>query len=62
MARKAQIPNCSEKDRLTLVEWANSRSLEWRLVERARIIIKLLDGLPVNKVADELGTGQNTVI
>ena len=36
--QKAQIPYCPERDRLTLAEWANSISLEWRLVERARII------------------------
>jgi transposase len=62
MARKALIPVSSENDRLTLAEWAASRSLEWRLVERAKIVSKLLDGQLVNKVAQEHGTGQNTVI
>ena len=62
MPRKAPIPCCSEKDRQTLAEWANSRSIEWRLVERAKIINKLLDGEQVNKVASTLGTSQNTVI
>ncbi|KAA0242961.1 MAG: IS630 family transposase, partial [Candidatus Brocadia sp. AMX2] len=42
MPRKAPIPCCSEKDRQTLAEWANSRSIEWRLVERAKIINMLL--------------------
>lgn len=44
MARKAPIPYCSENDRQTFSEWVNGRSVEWRLVERARIINKLLDG------------------
>jgi transposase len=62
MARKARIPVCTEADRIILMEWSNSRSIEWRLVGRARIIMQLLDGIPVNKVAQALGTGQNTVI
>ena len=62
MARKALIPICAEADRLILAEWASSRSIEWRLVERARIIMQLLDGIPVNKVALAVGAGQNTVI
>jgi transposase len=62
MARKAQIPVCTENDRRALSALANSRSLEWRLVERARIVRMLLDGEPVKKVALEFGAGQNTVI
>lgn len=62
MPRKAPIPYCSEKDRQVLAEWASSRSMEWRLVERARIINRLLDGEQVNKVAHDFGTSQNTVI
>ena len=62
MPRKARTFDCSEKDRLVLAEWEASRSLEWRLVERARIITKLLNNEPVHKVANDLNTGQNTVI
>jgi transposase len=36
--------------------------MEWRLVERARIINKLLDGEQVQKVARDIETSQNTVI
>ncbi len=50
MPRKAPIPCCSEKDRQILAEWANSRSTEWRLVERAKIINMLLAGEQVNPV------------
>ncbi|MCF6150194.1 MAG: IS630 family transposase, partial [Candidatus Kuenenia sp.] len=51
MSRKAPIPCCSEEDRQTLAEWSNSRSMEWRFVERAKIINMLLEGEQVNKVA-----------
>ncbi len=62
MSRKPQIPVCSEDDRRTLADWANSRSIEWRLVERAKMITKILDGMPIREIAQTLGTGQNTVI
>ena len=62
MPRKARALVCSEQDRLAVNEWMASRSLEWRLVERAKIIAKLLNGEPVHKVANDLNTGQNTVI
>lgn len=62
MARKAPIPRCSEKDRSTIDEWANSRTLEARLVERARIIKGALAGVPVGQIANELNIRPNTVI
>lgn len=62
MARKAPIPICSEKDRQVLAEWANSRSMEHRLVERAGIISRLLDGEQVCRVARDFGVSQNKVI
>ena len=62
MARRMQKPLCSDSNRLLLQELANSKSLEWRLVERAKIVLKLLDGEPVKKVAELHSTGQNTVI
>ena len=36
MARKPPDPACSEEDRKTLEVWARSRTLESRLVERAK--------------------------
>lgn len=62
MPRKAPIPSCSEKDRQSLEGWASSRSMEARLVERARIICKLLAGEAVGKVASDLNIRPNTVI
>lgn len=62
MPRKAAPPLCTEQDRQTLKEWANSRSMEARLVERARMMCKLLDGESINKVANDLKVRPNTVI
>lgn len=62
MPRKALPPPCTEKDRQTLKEWANSRSMEARLVERAKMICKLLDGESVSKVASDLKVRPNTII
>jgi len=62
MPRKAAPPPCSENDRQTLKEWAKSRSMEARLVERARMMCKLLDGESINKVANDLKVRPNTVI
>ncbi|MBI4688721.1 MAG: IS630 family transposase, partial [Nitrospirae bacterium] len=38
MSRKAQQLQCSEGERKVLEEWARSRTLEARMVERAKII------------------------
>lgn len=62
MPRKSSPPPCSEKDRQALREWSSSRSMEARLVERARMICKLLDGDAVSKVAGDLAVRPNTVI
>ncbi len=56
MARKAPIPYCSENDRQALSVWANSRSMERRLVERARILNKLPEGEQAQKVARDRET------
>lgn len=62
MARRAYVPECSPDDRRSLEVWANSTSLEWRLVERARIVLKLLAGESVSQVASDHDAGRNTVI
>jgi transposase len=62
MARKPPVPVCSEEDKKTLEVWARSRTLEARLVERAKIIIGCLDGKPVSHIARELKVRSNTVI
>ena len=62
MAKRPPIPRCSDEDRRTLEMWAHSRSLEARLVERAKIIIGSLEGKPVNYIARDLKIRPNTVI
>jgi len=62
MPKSYRIPQCFEKDRLLIEEWANSRTMESRLVERAKIIQRCLRGEPVKKIAQELNVRPNTVI
>lgn len=62
MPKTAPIPQCSETDRQVLQEWARSRTMESRLVERARIVLGCLEGTPVNTVAESLQVRPNTVI
>lgn len=62
MPRTAPVPACSAEDREVLEEWARSRTLEARLVERARIVLGCLAGTPVTAVAASLNVRPNTVI
>ena len=62
MPRKAPIPKCTEQDEKMLQQLAGSRTEEARLVERARIILKCLQGERVQKIARDLHVRPNTVI
>jgi transposase len=62
MPKKPPIPKCSEEDRKTLEKWAQSRTREARLVERAQIILKCLDGEGVAEIARNLKVRPNTAI
>lgn len=62
MPKKPPIPRCSEEDRKTLEKWAQSRTMEARLVERAQIILKCLKGEGVAEIARNLKIRPNTVI
>ena len=62
MPKGYHIPKCSEKDRLLIDEWAKSRTMESRLVERAKIIQRCLAGEPITKIVHELKVRPNTVI
>lgn len=62
MPRKATIPSCSETDRKALEQLARSRTEESRMVERAKIILKCLEGERVHQIAQELRVRPNTVI
>ena len=59
MPRRPPIPRCSEKDRHTIEEWAASRTLESRLVERAQIVKRALAGEGVTPIARALGIRPN---
>jgi len=62
MPKKPPIPRCSEDNRKTLEKWAQSRTMEARLVERAQIILKCLEGEGVAEIARHLKIRPNTVI
>jgi transposase len=62
MPRKAPIPKCTEQDKNMLQQLAGSRTEEARLVERAKIILKCLQGERVHKIAKDLQVRPNTVI
>lgn len=62
MSKTAPIPLCSAADREILQSWATSRTLEARLVERARIVLQCLDGKKINVIARDLKIRPNTVI
>jgi len=59
MPKGYHIPQCSERDRLLIKEWTKSRTMESRLVERAKIIQRCLDGEPVKKIVQELKVRPN---
>ena len=62
MPRKATILSCSDEDRETLAAWSRSRTMEARLVERARIILGCIEGERVSRLARRLHLRPNTVI
>ncbi len=62
MAGKAPIPNCTKEDRESLEQMVRSRTEEFRMIERARIILKCLAGDRVNEIAKVLHVRPNTVI
>ena len=62
MPKTAPVPECSQEDRQVLEDWAHSRTMEARLVERARIVLGCLEGKPISTVAESLKVRPNTVI
>ena len=62
MPGKAPIPDCTQKDREFLEQMVRSRTEEFRMVERARIILKCLAGERINEIAKVLHVRPNTVI
>ena len=62
LPKTAPVPECSQEDRQVLEDWAHSRTIEARLVERARIVLGCLEGKPVSTVARSWRVRPNTVI
>lgn len=62
MPRRQPIITCSPEDLAILNQWSASRTMEARMVERARIILGCLRGDKVQEIARSLGIRANTVI
>jgi transposase len=62
LPKTAPVPECSQEDRDVLEGWARSRTMEARMVERARIVLGCLEGKPISVVAENLKVRPNTVI
>lgn len=61
MPKHAQKPICSPEDRKILLEWSASRTKEFRLVTRAKMILLCLDGVQDIDIAKRLQTRPNTI-
>ncbi|MDR2353380.1 MAG: hypothetical protein LBF22_09530 [Deltaproteobacteria bacterium] len=44
MPRLAEVPKYTDEILETLRKWSTSRTLQFRMVERAKIILKLIEG------------------
>lgn len=62
MPKKAPLLTCTEEDSTILDRWTRSRTIEARLVERAKIIMKCIEGQSVSQIAKDLKIRPNTVI
>lgn len=62
MSSKNKAINCNKDQEETLKRIASSRTMEARLVQRARIVLKCLEGKSVTQVAKEVGVCPHTVI
>lgn len=62
MPRKTPEIEISQEDKVTLLRWANSRTLPRQTVDRAKMILGSETGKPVKDIAQELNTYPNKVI
>lgn len=62
MPRRSTIPTCSQEDLAILIAWSRSKTMEARLVERAKMILGCIEGEPVSQIARRLHVRPNTVI
>jgi transposase len=56
------IPSCSQEDLATLIAWSRNKTMEARLVERAKMILGFIEGETVSQIARRLRVRPNTVI
>jgi transposase len=61
MPRKSKQLNCDDKTLQKLQQIANSQKEEMRMVQRANIVLRLLEGKQIKTVVAELGVEENTV-
>ncbi|MDR1085885.1 MAG: IS630 family transposase [Deltaproteobacteria bacterium] len=61
MTRVAERPVCSKDDLETLEVWSRSQILDYRLVQRARLVLLSSSGLQDAEIAKELDLDKNTV-
>ena len=62
MPRTAKPVNCSDKDIISLKKLANSRTNEYRLVQRAKMVLGCIEGKQIKDIAESLGERPNTII
>lgn len=61
MSRKPQVVIAGNEVKEQLQNIVNRRKSEQRLVERARIILKCLEGIPLEDIAKQVGVSKVTV-
>lgn len=61
MSRKPQVVTAGNEVKEQLQNIVNRRKSEQRLVERARIILKCLEGMPLEDIAKQVGVSKVTV-
>jgi transposase len=61
MSRHQPVVAATADDIATLKQWSAGRTLEARMVERARIVLRCIDGDQAKDIAHDLGVRPNTV-
>jgi transposase len=62
MPTHAPLIEISEEDRNKLRSWAESRTMQKQIVDRAKMILACAGGQPIKEIAEDLGTYPNKVI
>jgi len=62
MPKKPPIVTCSDEDKDVLISWATSRTIQVRLAERARMVLRCIGGEPIKDIGADMHVRPNTVI